>query len=311
MLIVCPNCATSYMIDQAAVGPAGRTVRCARCKASWHAGGPQAASVTTAAAADTVAESGAQSAQTSRAKAPQPQAAAPHSKTTIATGTKAPPADPPSPEPALTSIEVQAAEFEPPTIADAPTLVPPIEHETAPEAAATEHDSEEAESEAESFDARRKLLQARRKQSRRSSRWTAVILVLVACNVALVGARNEVVRYLPQTASLFAAIGLPVNLRNLKFETVKISSEMQNGIDTLIVQGAVVSEAAKPVAVPRLRFAARNASGQELYTWTMLPPRSVLGAGERLEFRSQIPAPPVDAKDVMVRFFTAKDAGAK
>src|SRR5665213_2012673 len=42
MLIVCPSCASSYMIDPAAVGPAGRTVRCARCKASWFAGGPKA-----------------------------------------------------------------------------------------------------------------------------------------------------------------------------------------------------------------------------------------------------------------------------
>jgi hypothetical protein len=49
--------------------------------------------------------------------------------------------------------------------------------------------------------------------------------VLVACNVALVEARSEVVHYLPQTASLFAAIGLPINLRNLKFENVKISTE--------------------------------------------------------------------------------------
>ena len=48
MLIVCPNCATSYMIDQAAVGPAGRTVRCARCKATWFAGGPKAAPDVTA-----------------------------------------------------------------------------------------------------------------------------------------------------------------------------------------------------------------------------------------------------------------------
>ena len=43
MLIVCPSCATSYMIDQAAVGPAGRNVRCVRCKATWFAGGPKAA----------------------------------------------------------------------------------------------------------------------------------------------------------------------------------------------------------------------------------------------------------------------------
>jgi hypothetical protein len=72
-----------------------------------------------------------------------------------------------------------------------------------------------------------------------------------------------------------------------------------------------VSEASKPAEVPRLRFAVRNATGQEIYTWTALPTRSVLGPGERLEFRSQIPAPPTNATNVKVRFFTAQDAGAK
>ncbi len=61
--------------------------------------------------------------------------------------------------------------------------------------------------------ARRRRLRSRRKQAKRSSRWTAAILVLFAVNVALIGGRSEVVRYLPQTASLFAAIGLPVNLQ--------------------------------------------------------------------------------------------------
>jgi hypothetical protein len=268
------------------------------------------------------AEAEAPSAPAVRAKAPQPVAAAAppppptpadtgsaDAESTTATETMAPPVEPPQREPAPepAPVEAQAPETEPATIADAPPLVPPIE----PEAAIAEPDSEEAESEAASFDARRKLLQARRKQSRRSSRWTAVILVLVACNVALVGARSEVVRYLPQTASLFAAVGLPVNLRNLKFENVKILKEAQDGIDTLVVQGAIASEAGKPVAVPRLRFAARNSTGQEVYTWTMPPPRSILGPSERLEFRSQIPASPADARDVMVRFFTANDAGAK
>ena len=51
MLIVCPSCATSYMIDQTAVGLAGRTVRCTRCKASWLAGGPESAPAMAAAAA--------------------------------------------------------------------------------------------------------------------------------------------------------------------------------------------------------------------------------------------------------------------
>ncbi|MGA2565700.1 MAG: DUF3426 domain-containing protein [Pseudolabrys sp.] len=334
MLIVCPNCATSYMIDQAAVGPAGRTVRCARCKASWHAGGPVPAPDVTARADTVAAEAQAQPTSTARAEAPPPpvsaapppaQAAdaddhgATESESVTATEDKSPPIKQPPPEPpppaatvpaeppVLQPVEPEASEPEPVTIVDAPPLVPPIEHEPQSEAAESESEAEAAAS----FDARRKWLQARRKQSRRSSRWTAVILVLVAANVALVGARNEVVRYLPQTASLFAAIGLPVNLRNLKFENVKLSTETNGGINLLIVQGAIVSEAGKPVAVPRLRFALRNATGQEVYSWTMPPPRSILDSGERLEFRSQVPAPQVDATDVMVRFFTAQDAGAK
>ena len=35
MLIVCPSCATSYMIDPASVGANGRAVRCARCRSTW------------------------------------------------------------------------------------------------------------------------------------------------------------------------------------------------------------------------------------------------------------------------------------
>jgi hypothetical protein len=227
------------------------------------------------------------------------------SESTTKTQPKAPPIEPPPRE--SVPAETQASEPEPAMITDAPSLVPPVGHEPLPIAGEAAFDSEESES----FDVRRHLLQARRVKSRRSSRWTAVILVLVAFNVAVVGARNDMVRYLPQTASLFAAIGLPVNLRGLKFENVRISKETQDGSSILIVQGAIVSEAGNAVEVPRLRFAARNTGGQEVYTWTMPPPRSILGPGERLEFRSQIPAPPADASDVMVRFLTASDVGAK
>jgi predicted Zn finger-like uncharacterized protein len=320
MLIVCPNCATSYMIDQAAVGPAGRTVRCARCRASWFAGGPEPAPDVSVVAETVTAE-----AQTRRAagRAESPPVSATAAQSTdadkqgatpsgaaTATEVKSPPIKPPPPPepsaPAATPpAEAQTTESEPVTIADAPPLVPPLEHE--PDAADRDTEAEAAAS----FDARRKRMQARRKQSRRSSRWTAVILVLIAVNVTLIGARNEVVRYLPQTASLFAAIGLPVNLRNLKFENVKLSAETADGVSLLIVQGSIVGETGKPVAVPRLRFALRNASGQEVYSWTMVPPRSILEPGERLQFRSQIPMPQVDATDVMVRFLTPQDAGAK
>lgn len=303
------------MIDSAAVGAAGRAVRCARCKTSWHAGGPKAEPEVTAAMDNVVAQAEEKQPAPRRAEAPPPpaplaqdtakdavpEAAAPNT----ARENEAPPIEPPG-EP-VSAVAAPVDEPEPIALAEAPPLVPPIEHEPLPETACAELDSEEAES----FDVRRLQLLARRKQSRRSSRWTAVILVLLAFNVALLGAHNEVVRYLPQTASLFAAIGLPVNLRGLKFEDVRISKEVQDGDNILVVEGAIVSETGKPVEVPRLRFAARNATGQEVYTWTLPPPRSILNAGERLQFRSQVPSPPAEASNVMVRFFSPQDAGAK
>jgi len=44
-----------------------------------------------------------------------------------------------------------------------------------------------------------------------------LIMLLFAVNAALLGWRRDVVRIMPQTASLYAAIGLPVNLRGLAF----------------------------------------------------------------------------------------------
>jgi predicted Zn finger-like uncharacterized protein len=326
MLIVCPSCATSYMIDPAALGPAGRSVRCARCRTTWFAGGPQSPPeaeprgvIKDKRRAEFVDHLIAEAQEPAAETQPPPsdRQAEQHTGENNASGGKGDDASPESeqsappaiPEPGLPRAEPFApapadADEQPQAIADAPTLVPPIEHDAAQPAAPS--DTEDVES----YAARRLRMQSRRKRSRRSSRWTAILMVLFALNVSLIGARNEVVRYLPQTASLFSAIGLPVNLRHLDFENVRITREAADGTAILVVQGSIVSTARNPVEVPRLRFAARNKAGQEIYTWSMKPDRSMLQPGERLAFQSRLASPPKDAHDVMVRFFTANDAMA-
>jgi predicted Zn finger-like uncharacterized protein len=283
-MIVCPTCATSYMVDPASLGPAGRTVRCTRCKHTWFAGGPQ--SQVAGFVADVIAEAEARDAPAKRRTLPAPD------------DFGAEPDVPASAAPADFSAEESIP------AAEAPSLVPPS-GEVAPE---PRHESDSDD--VETFAARRARLQTKRKAKRRSSKWTAVILVLFGFNVAVIGARNEVVRYLPQTASLFAAIGLPVNLRNLTFEDVKISKEERDGVAVLTVEGTIASLASKPVAVPHLRFAVRNAGGQEIYAWTAAPVKTIMDAGEKQQFRSRLASPPADASDVLVRFVNAHDSDA-
>jgi len=299
MLIVCPTCATSYMIDPASLGRAGRTVRCARCKTAWFAGGPKRG--VSDFVADVIAEAEA------RSPLPAKRSGEPHA--TLAAAPDDFGEEPSQPAAALHEQQPPEAEetvHQPDErdrmpVAQAPSLVPPIGE---PLPARASHDTDDIES----FAARRARMQVRRKTKRRSSKWTAVILVLFGFNVALIGARNEVVRYLPQTSSLFAAVGLQVNLRHLTFDDVKITKEDRDGVGVLVVEGTIASVSDKAVEVPRLRFAARNATGQEIYSWTALPDRSILQPGEKLPFRSRLASPPADASDVLVRFFNARDA---
>ena len=122
--------------------------------------------------------------------------------------------------------------------------------------------------------------------------------------------RKDVVKHAPQLASLYSAIGLPVNLRGVVFTDVKIGNEIHDGVPVLVIEGLIVSTTSKPVDVPRLRFALRNAAGAEVYAWTTQPPQPMLEPFETMPFRSRLASPPVEGRDIQVRFFTRRDAVA-
>jgi hypothetical protein len=158
----------------------------------------------------------------------------------------------------------------------------------------------------ETFAARR-APRAKRRRLHSLTFLPLAILALIALNAALIGWRADVVRVAPQTASLYAAIGLPVNLRGLSFADVSTATETHDGVQVLVVEGTIASASPRVVEVPRLRFSVRNAAGQEIYAWTALPTRNILTPGETLAFRSRLASPPPDARDVLVRFFNRRD----
>ena len=133
------------------------------------------------------------------------------------------------------------------------------------------------------------------------------ILALVIVDAIVVGWRNDFVRLFPQTAAFYALIGLSVNLRGVDFAGVTTTAEQHEGVPILVVQGNIANTARKVVDVPRIKFIARNAARQEIYSWTAAPVRTLLSPGEVVPFRSRLASPPTDAQDVLVRFVNRRD----
>lgn len=275
MLIVCPKCDTSYRVDRSAFGPDGRRVRCTRCMTTWQASADDAQPVATA--------------------------------------------TPPT-EPAVEATEagLRAADWStlapappaPVVITQAPSLVPLIDEDAGkPDATAPiiEPQGEDIETIAARRERRRPKTRKIWRVRGRVPRLSTVVIGLAACLAALIVGRTAVVQTFPQTASLFAAMHLPVNLRGLDFTDVKSSEEFDQGIPVLVVDGKIVNLTNRIMDVPRLRIAVRNAAGHEVYAWTTLAQSPILGPRDSLPFRTRLASPPSEAKDVVVRFFTKRD----
>jgi predicted Zn finger-like uncharacterized protein len=303
MLIVCPNCATSYDVDVATLRPNGRKVRCVRCKEVWQAEPSHADKLMAAAealapvrrAVEAIsAEAMAETAAAEAAMAVDP----PHVQTPAEAWFDGPEDDPSSGK-------------DPFAEADSPPLVPSdLDGENLPAAGAEPSRAGPAK-QVEDIE----TLAARRFPEGRLLDWLrwplsamqSVILALLLLDAIVIGWRSDFVRLMPQTASFYARLGLPVNLRGLAFENLSTVTEQHEGVPILVVEGDIVNETRKIVDVPRLRFAVRNPARQEIYSWTAVLPRTLLPPGDAVPFRTRLASPPPDVHDVLVRFLNRND----
>ncbi|HVV94506.1 MAG TPA: MJ0042-type zinc finger domain-containing protein [Hyphomicrobiales bacterium] len=122
--------------------------------------------------------------------------------------------------------------------------------------------------------------------------------------------RKSVVGLFPQTAPLYRAVGLPVNLRGLAFRDVQSAETIENGTPMLHISGRIENVTQVAADVPRLRLAVRGVDGREIYVWTVMPGKSRLAAGESLPFRAELASPPAAGREIAVRFLTARDLTA-
>ena len=203
MHIVCPHCTTSYAINPATLGEAGRTVRCSRCKEVWLARPEDAV----------------------EALAPMPAMAAAGQSSTEADAA------------AEWEAMAREEEAEPPPVVDSPSISAdwPAEGEGSEEGSKEGSQRSEADwpsvaredaEEHEDVVSKRlfglfpKLFTLPRFPRIRSGGLPMACAAMGALVLALIIWRVDVVRLLPQTEMFYKMVGLQVNLRGLLFKDV-------------------------------------------------------------------------------------------
>ena len=286
MHIICPHCTTSYAINPATLGAAGRTVRCSRCKEVWLARPEDATELAMAAPATAGASA---------------QAGA---DDTLAEWEAMAREDDGAETPVVDSPSISA---------DWPSEASPDDTSWPSIARDDMHDAEAARPQRLSWFRKLFRRRAQAQMSRKKSLISSAMNPAMACAamgalvLALMIWRVEVVRLLPQTADFYQMVGLEVNLRGLMFKDVKVTSETVDGKPVLVIEGVITGEAKRTVQLPRLRFSVRDAQGAEIYAWNAVLEQPVLRPGERAWFKSRLASPPPEGRNIDVRFFHKRD----
>jgi predicted Zn finger-like uncharacterized protein len=145
---------------------------------------------------------------------------------------------------------------------------------------------------------------ASRQAMRRGSLVGWSTLAAVVCVFMAFGywGRVEVVKLFPAAASIYAKIGLPVNVRGLEFANVRYLREFENGVPILNVTGEIINVTDEMLQVPRVRFGLYDVSQHEVYHWTMAIGREPLEPADAVTFSTRLAAPPEAAREVQIRF---------
>ena len=219
MHIICPHCTTSYAINPATLGAAGRTVRCSRCKETWLARPEDAIEM---------------------AKPCRPPCQMRRNRRRL-------PRTMPRPNGRRWRARKRAGR---------PGGRQPLDFgRLAGRAKVRNHGSDwpsaarpDAEDHAEVPITTHRQRLARLLASLPRIPFMPSVGLPTACAamgaliLALMIWRADVVRLLPQTATFYKMVGLEVNLRGLAFKDIKVTNETVDGKPVLVIEGTIVGE---------------------------------------------------------------------
>ena len=137
--------------------------------------------------------------------------------------------------------------------------------------------------------------------------WVVLFVLIGAIGWSIVQYRLTIASLWPQSASFYAMIGMPVNVRGIALTNIAYRQEYQDGQPVLSVTGKVVNVSNKEQPVPEIRVVLLDDAKHELYQWTFDAGIPTLKPGGEGAFVTRLSSPPAEARNLDVRFAEAGD----
>jgi predicted Zn finger-like uncharacterized protein len=132
--------------------------------------------------------------------------------------------------------------------------------------------------------------------------WMALAIFLGGFVWAAIVYRQEIATVWPQSSSLYALLGIPVNTRGLAFAELGYDNVVEDGSTVLEISGRVLNVTNREMFVPAVRVSLKDFEERELYGWTINADETMLPPGQSASFAARLSNPPPEARRAEVRF---------